>query len=311
MTTFEQDTTTALDFSGMPPCDGVTHHVATVDGLRLHYAEAGEGEPLVLLHGWPQHWWEWRHVIGPLSERYRVICPDVRGLGWSEGPGPGAAMADYSFARLAADVVGLLDALGIERARFVGHDWGCVVGYRACLDRPDRFERAVMMGGVHPWSVFASPRLYARPWHLWAYALLGAPLTTRLGVPGHCLRSWRHRGEFSDAEIATYGKRIATPAALGATRAYDRNVVVHEIGHYWRHHRALRLRVPTLHLNGAEDPLTRAVPRDSWRPYADDMRYELLPDCGHFIAEERPEELLDRLTDFLTDRPLSRAKEAA
>ena len=288
--------------AGMPPCEGVEHRTAVVGGLRLHYAEAGEGEPLVLLHGWPQHWWEWRHVIAPLATHYRVICPDIRGLGWSEGPGPRARMEQYSFARLAQDLFGLLDALGLERVRYVGHDWGCVVGYRAAISRPERIHKAVVLGGVHPWSAFASPRLYMRPWHLWAYAAFGSPLSTRLGVPAHCLRTWRHRGEFTRAEVETYAERMRLPATAGATRAYDRNVVAREIPYFWRHHRALRLRVPTLHLNGAEDPLTRAVPRSSWRHYADDMRYELIPDCGHFLAEERPDELLDRVTDFLEDR---------
>src|SRR3954462_2715481 len=110
-------------FDDLPPCDGVSHAAVDVGGLRLHYAEAGGGEPLVLLHGWPQHWWEWRHVIAPLAERYRVICPDIRGLGWSEGRGIGARMDDYSLRALTADLVGLLDALGLDRVRLVGHDW--------------------------------------------------------------------------------------------------------------------------------------------------------------------------------------------
>ena len=302
MVTTITDLPPSPDLAGLPPCPGVTHHHVVVDGLRLHYAAAGEGSALVLLHGWPQHWWEWRHLIGPLAERYRVICPDVRGLGWSEGPGPRATTEQYSFNRLAADLVGLLDALGIERARIVGHDWGSATAYRACLSWPTRFHKAVMLGGVHPWSVLAGPRLYLRPWHLWGYAVLGPVMTTRLGVPAHCLRTWRHHGEFSDSEIASYTERVGRPAATGATRAYDRNLALREIPHFWRHHRALRLRVPTLHVNGADDPLTRAVPRDAWRPFADAMAYELLPDCGHFLPEERPEELLDRLTDFLDDR---------
>ncbi len=279
----------------------ITHHTTTVNGFDLHYAETGEGTPVVLLHGWPQHWWSWRDVIGPLAERHRVICPDIRGLGWSQGPGIGATVTDYSFRTLASDLVGILDALDIDRAHLVGHDWGTAIGYRAMLNRPDRFLSGVMTGAVHPWSVFAHPWLYLRPWHLWAYAAIGAPLTTRLNVPAHCLRTWRHRGEFSPAEVDNYVERMRRPEAIGATRAYDRNIALHEIPHFWRHHRALRLRVPTLHLNGAEDPLTRAVPRDAWRPYADDMRFELLPDCGHFLAEERPEELLDRLTEFFND----------
>src|SRR3712207_1529867 len=96
----------------MPIVDRGEHHFATIDGLRVHWAEAGEGQPLVLLHGWPQHWYAGRAVIPRLSEDYRVICPDFRGLGWSEGPRRG-----YSLRRLAADVVALLAHLGLERVR--------------------------------------------------------------------------------------------------------------------------------------------------------------------------------------------------
>src|SRR5919112_407695 len=70
----------------MPHIGRVSHDFHVVDGVRFHVAEAGEGEPLVLLHGWPQHWWSWRELIGPLAERYRVICPDIRGMGWSDAP---------------------------------------------------------------------------------------------------------------------------------------------------------------------------------------------------------------------------------
>ena len=281
----------------MPQLDGVTHGLVTVDGYKLHYAEAGEGAPLVLLHGWPQHWWSWRHVIGELAERHRVICPDVRGMGWSEGPGIGATRGHYSLKRLATDLIGLLDALGIERTRFAGHDWGSAIGYRACLDHPGRFVSAVMLGGVHPWSAIAPPRLFLRPWHIYLYTLAGGRAGEALGVPEHCLRTWRHAGAFDDAEVATYVARTTTRQGLGATRAYDRNIVTREIPHFVRTHRSLRLRVPVLHVNGADDALTVGVPL-SFERYADGMRLELLPECGHFLAEERPDELLVRMTAF-------------
>jgi pimeloyl-ACP methyl ester carboxylesterase len=143
----------------LPAGTQVSHGPVQVDGLRLHYVDAGAGDPLVLLHGWPQHWWSWREVIAPLASRYRVICPDIRGLGWSEG-----GASDYSLARLAADLIGLLDALGIERTRLVGHDWGAAIGYEACLGWPERFEAYMPIGGLTPWSSDGAPlRLWMRP----------------------------------------------------------------------------------------------------------------------------------------------------
>jgi len=279
----------------MPHVEGVEHGYATVDGVRLHYAEAGEGEPLVLLHGWPQHWWSWRELIGPLSERYRVIAPDIRGIGWSEAP-----RDDYRFQRMADDLFGLLDHLHVDRFRLVGHDWGLGAGYLACLSRPQRIERFVAMGGPHIWaSEGAPPRLFARPWHVYLNATpLGEYATRRLGVPETCLRTWRHRGTFTPEEVEIYTSPLRRPGSARATRLRYRTFVTRELSMFVRRHHEMRLRTPTLHLNGAEDPLTEGTP-GSWRRYADDMRYETVADCGHFLAEERPQAVLDRITEFL------------
>lgn len=271
----------------------VHHRFAHIDGLRIHYAEAGTGEPLILLHGWPQHWWEWRHVIGPLSRRYRVICPDIRGLGWSEGSRSG-----YTFERLAQDLIELMDQLQLPRAHLAGRDWGLVAGYRACLNRPDRFDRFVAMAGVHPWTAAGfGPAVFLRPWHIYLLALLGNSSLQQDRLSLRSLHAWRFRGRFSPAEIDTYQQRMHTPAAYLATADFNRNVMRREVPHFVRNFRSLRLRVPTLHLNGAKDPLSEGIP-DSYQDYADDMRLEMIPDCGHFVPEEQPEWLVERLTDF-------------
>ena len=277
----------------MPHIDGVAHRYPVVGGVRLHVAEAGEGPPLVLLHGWPQHWWSWREVIGPLARDYRVICPDVRGMGWSDIPRTG-----YDLRTLTNDVLGLLDGLGLERVRLVGHDWGFLTGYAACFVAPHRFERFVPMGGVTPWSsIGAPPLLYVRPWHVALLATPAGPLLAR-AVARNRLHAWRKKGRFSAEETETYMARLRRPLGRVATVGRDRELVRHDIPRFIRHSPRVRLEVPTLHLNGEHDPLTQGVPH-SYRRFADDMRLELVPDCGHFIAEEQPEWLLDRLGDFL------------
>jgi pimeloyl-ACP methyl ester carboxylesterase len=279
----------------MPHVDGVEHRYQQVDGVRLHFAEAGHGDPLVLVHGWPQHWWCWRELIGPLSEHYRVICPDIRGLGWSEAP-----PSDYSRSRLVADLFGLLDALGIERVRFVGHDWGLAIGYQAALADPDRFERLVPMGGPHPWSPSGGPpRLYLRPWHIYLNPTpIGRFAIRRLGLPELLMRDWRHSGRFTPEEVEIFTSPLRRPESANASMRRYRDLVLRDIPFFVRRHKELRLRVPTLHLNGENDPLTQDVP-DSYRGYADDMRLEQVPDCGHFPADERPGWVLDRLLEFL------------
>lgn len=279
----------------MPHAPGVEHRHEIVDGVRLHYAEAGAGDPLVLLHGWPQHWWCWRELIPGLAERFRVIAPDFRGMGWSDAPRGG-----YERGRLTRDLFGLMDRLGLERIRLAGHDWGLATGYQACLERPERIERFVPMAGVHPWSADGrSVRLFARPWHIYALATpAGRFATKRLGLPEFALRDWRRRGRFTSEEVEVYTSPLRLPLRANATGQRYRKLVVSDIPWFVRNHADLRLRVPTLHLNGELDPLTRAMP-SSWRRYADDMRVEHVPGAGHFIAEERPGYVLERMLDFL------------
>jgi pimeloyl-ACP methyl ester carboxylesterase len=277
----------------MPHVEGVRHRLELVDGARLHIAEAGSGPPLILLHGWPQHWFSWRAVIAPLAQCFRVVIPDIRGMGWSDGPG-----SDWSFEQLASDVRSLMELLRLDRAAVVGHDWGAAIGYQLCLDHPERVTRFMPLAALHPWSgIGARPRLLLRPWHLYLNALAAPIANTRLGVPGIALRNWRHAGAFSPVETEIYLGPLRLPTAIQATSAYYRNLVVREMPHFLRHARQLRLKVQTLHLNGAEDPLTRRMP-DSWRTFADDMQCDLIRECGHFLAEERPDELTERMLDF-------------
>ena len=154
----------------MPAVAGVRHRWIDVGGVRLHVAEAGAGPPLILLHGWPQHWWCWRHLIPRLAGTHRVLAPDLRGWGWSDAP-PG----DYAKATFAADVVALMEAEGIDRAGLIGHDWGGYAAFLLALDHPDRVERLVCLDIVPPWRAHPRPRHLAAPLLLSYQALLATP----------------------------------------------------------------------------------------------------------------------------------------
>src|SRR5436189_2974399 len=117
----------------MPQLSGVEHRFVEVGDLRFHVAEAGQGDPLVLLHGWPQNWWEWRRLIPLLADGYRVICPDTRGSGWSDAPKDG-----YDKETMARDMLGIMDALELDRVRMIGHDVGGYLGFLICLRAPER-----------------------------------------------------------------------------------------------------------------------------------------------------------------------------
>src|ERR1700754_64659 len=131
-----------------PQVDGVRHRYVETRGQRFHLAEAGEGDDVVLcLHGWPQHWYEWRFLLPRLAAAgYRAVAMDLRGFGWSDAPPDG-----YEKENLADDVLAVLDAEGIDQVRLVGHDWGGWVGYLLCLRAPERFSRYLALNIPPPW----------------------------------------------------------------------------------------------------------------------------------------------------------------
>ena len=256
--------------------------------MRAHVAHAGpeDAPPLVLLHGFPQHWYCWRKVIPLLSADFRILAMDTRGLGWS-GPA-----GDYRKARIAEDAVALLDDLGIQRAGLAGHDWGGWAGFLAVLRAPERWTGYVAAGVAHPWQppermLRALPRLAYQP--PLAMPLLGPRLIPRL-VPAFHRAGWGDRSTFDDAAVEVFAATYREPARAQAGSRYYRDFLTREI---WTPptpatgaFKGQRLTVPTRLLFGTRDPLGRGMAAGLER-YGEDARTEFLTDCGHFVPEER------------------------
>ena len=210
----------------MPVLDGVGHHFLDVRGARLHVADTGgSGPPVLLVHGWPQHWWSWRAVMPLLAADFRVMALDLRGFGWSE-----ATPRGYRKEELADDVVGVLDALEIDRVNLVGHDWGGVVGFLVCLNHTARVERFVPMNTGHVWptlSIKDVPKqlgAMAYPGCSPARGSGGASTSRRASSARSSTRSrWAARSPASTARIspqrsAPAGRRRAPARLLRARR---------------------------------------------------------------------------------------------
>ena len=134
---------------------GVTHRTIETNGFRMHVAEQGAGPLVVLCHGFPESWYSWRHQLSALAEAgFHAVAPDMRGYGQTDRP---EAIDQYTLLHLVGDMVGLVDALGVESAVIAGHDWGAPVAWHAALLRPDRFR------GVVGLSVPFRPRGSVRP----------------------------------------------------------------------------------------------------------------------------------------------------
>lgn len=273
-----------------PAVEGVTHRTVQVGDLDVHVAEAGSGEPLVLLHGWPQHWYAWRHLVPRLAGSYRLVMPDLRGHGWSSAPAAG-----YDKEQLATDLLGLLDVLQLPRVGLVGHDWGAWSGFLACLRAPGRFRGFAALGIVHP---FQSPDLRVlQAWRGTYQVVLGTPVlgerllrTSTWTVAAGIRMATTRQEAFTDADLRVFAQVLQEPARARASSALYRSFVLREslpvlLGRY----RGARLTVPTRLVVGADDPVCSRQLLTGWEDVADDMTVRVLPGVGHFVPEESPE----------------------
>ena len=266
----------------------------------MHIAEAGEGEPLLLLHGFPQHWWEWRELIPVFALSYRVICPDLRGAGWTDAPRDG-----YTADQLVDDVVSLLDELGVDSARIVAHDWGALVGFLLCLDHPNRVKQYVSLAIPHPFVRF-HPQLLpavARLWFQFAIAtpVIGPVLLSRGSQPlaRYLLKSYTSDpSAWSQRDIELFIAPFRDPDRARAASALYRDFIIPLFPRVLAGAYRRRLTTPTLILYGSEDPNMRPEILGGYEDLADSLVLERVDGASHFIADEKPDVVIDRVTKF-------------
>jgi pimeloyl-ACP methyl ester carboxylesterase len=276
-----------------PEIDGATHRTVTIQShdagpLGLHVYEAGSGPPVLMLHGWPQTAWSWRYVMPLLADRYRLIAPDLRGFGWSDAPGRG-----YDGITFGLDGIALLDALEIERAHVIGHDWGGFAAFAMGLSRPDRVDRMVVLNTIPPWPN-RSPRAaleYWRSFYAFVLATVGERIVrSRPDVVAKMLRGDRVHDGISREDAQAYARWLQRSESARATMLLYRSYVksIREVGIKDRF-REMRLTVPTLFLFGSNDFAISYRLLEGLERHGDDLTVERVPDSGHFIAEEKPE----------------------
>jgi pimeloyl-ACP methyl ester carboxylesterase len=285
----------------LPQVEGVSHRDVHARGLRFHVAEAGPADapPVVLLHGWPQHWFMWRDVIPGLAADHRVIAPDLRGLGWSDAPKQG-----YLKQELADDVLALLSELGVERFDLIGHDWGAYAGFLICLTAPERVGHYVGCSIPHLWPPQERPSL-RRLLTLWYQVALGTPglgayLMRQGRFTAQVLQVARSHGDYTPDELAAFVDVLREPAHARATSSYYRAFLLHEL-------RPLiagamkqqTLTTPTRLLWGRRDQILQgAHATGEHERYAPSMTIEWVEDTGHFLPEERPELVVQRAREL-------------
>jgi len=272
------------------------HREAIVNGIRLHWVEAGAAGPLVmLLHGFPEFWYSWRFQLPVLAERFRVVAPDLRGYNLSEKPPAG-----YDPSTLTDDVRELVRALGEERAHIVGHDWGGVLAWVYAMRFPEATDRLVILNAPHP-ARFAEevrrPRQFFRSTYALFFQLPRLP-ELLLGANRCWLlargmrRSAVNKAAFTDDVLERYREAMSRPGSLTAALNYYRSA------RPGRMPADARVRVPALILWGVHDVALRKELTERLGRWVPELTVRYL-ECGHWTQQERPEEVNQYLLEFL------------
>ncbi len=287
------------------------HGGVSANGIRLHTVECGQGPLVVLLHGFPEFWWSWRHqLVGLADAGFRAVAIDLRGYGESDKPPRG-----YDLWTLSGDVAGLIRALGERQAVVVGHDWGGLIGWTLAALHPRLVRSLVVLGAPHPLAlrraVLADPRGQGRAWaHAFGFQL---PLLPERSLRNdgaarveRILRAWSGPGWAAAPEFAEVVCRNRAAMMLAG--------VAHSALEYYRW--ALRsqaradgrrfvtelsrpLALPVLQVHGELDPCLLERTARASASWASSRRYHVLPTCGHFPHQEAPRATTRLIADFL------------
>lgn len=273
------------------------HQSAILNGVQLHWVEAGppEGRPVILLHGFPEFWWGWRHQIPVLARAgLRVIALDMRGYNRSGKPDRVEA---YGIGHLAGDLRALIEHLGYERAAVVGHDWGAGVAWAFALLHPERLERLGILNLPHPARMAAglkTVRQLLRSWYIFAFQIPGLP---EWGAQRGALRRALQADGFSEADLATYERAWAQPGAVKAMINYYRAFVRgarQSMGLMGR-----RIEQPVLVLWGERDRYLGAELAEPPSALVPSCRVVRYPGASHWVQHEMVDEVNRELVGFL------------
>ena len=296
----------------MPEVPGIEHIYVNAGGLRMHVAVAGpeDGAPVMLLHGWPQHWWLWRKVMPDLAAAgYRVYAPDTRGFGWSEAT---EKFADYDKRNLARDFIALLDTLGIEKVRLAGHDWGGFAGFLVAMIAPERVDRFLVFNITPPWldprpfNLFAALKALSR---LGYQVVMSTPGLSRFAQAGPGRKLFKDgvtKGSntpeiWGDGALDTYLNQFLAPQRSTATKFLYRNFLVKELPLIqFNKYMPVKLTTRTKMVFGLDDVAIDPdlITSDRHSDYATDFTVETVENAGHFIVDEQPELATAKLLEF-------------
>ncbi|MFG2925688.1 alpha/beta fold hydrolase [Streptomyces sp. NPDC048305] len=290
-----------MSTSDSPSLRGFEHAYAAVNGTRLHYVIGGPegGDLMILLPGWPRTWWQYHKVMPKLAERFRVVAVDIRGMGDSDKPESG-----YDKKTMARDIYELVHSLGYAKAHICGEDIGGMVGYSYAVNHPEATDKLALWETVHPNEALYGIPMLPKPgqdglqWWLAFNMIKDLPEQVIAGR-FRAISDWiidHYSGSpesYTEEDRAVYGSAYDTPDAIRAGNAWYQEW--HQDMVDDKAYPEMPITMPTLFLGGSSAPLIFAVIKQK---VAADLRLVEIEGAGHFLSEERPEELLAALEDF-------------
>ena len=279
-----------------------SHRTKIVNGHKIHYVIGGTGKPLVLLHGFPETWYAWRHVMPELAKEYTVIAPDMTGLGDSE-----SSTIGYDQHSVSLDILGLMNQLGYKKINLVAHDLGVFIAYDYTVSNPDAVEKlAVLEVGIPDETLEKMPIISRDHRNLWWFALHNVADLPEVLIKGNekTYLSWFYKHSSFDSSVftkkvikeyvRTYSKQKVLKAALEYYRAIFKNI------DFNKQYENKKIEIPVLALGG--DHSFGLYPMHSFQKVATNVEGGVIENCGHFIAEEQPKALTKRLLLFLNKK---------
>ena len=276
------------------------HEYIVSNGIRLHYVTQGQGPLMLMLHGFPEFWYSWRYQIPEFAKDYKVVALDLRGYNDSDKPSEQSA---YVMSELIKDVEGVIQGLGYDRCVLVGHDWGGAIAWCFAYAHPEMVERLIVMNIPHP-AKFAeglwTPQQLMRSWYTFFFQL---PVLPELvlqafdyeAISNALIGMAVDQSTFTPTDIEAYKDAAAKRGALTAMLNYYRNAFSSFQQQDWT-----LLDVPTLMIWGEEDAALCKELTYGTQEFVRDCQIRYIPNCSHWVQQERPELVNQYMRDFLS-----------
>lgn len=279
------------------------HSFLETNGINLHYVSQGTGKLILMLHGFPEFWYSWRHQIAEFARDYHVVAVDLRGYNDSDKP---QEVKAYQMSALLADVKGIISSLGYEDCILVAHDWGGLIAWNFSYKYPNMVKKLIVMNFPHPAKFAAGLKTWKQLRKSWYIFFFQIPFLPEFVFQANDYRAIAFaftdmaidKSTFTPEDLAAFRAAAAKPGALKAMINYYRanfNIFPHNSPQDWG-----ILDIPTLMIWGEEDAALGKELTYGTGSYVKNLQFKYIPNCSHWVQQEQPALINQYMRDFLT-----------